>query len=214
MSGSVKRPYDSTRRQEQARRTRARIVAAATALFEEQGYGATSIAAIAAEAEVSPQTIYAAFGSKPALLGAAIDVALAGDDEPIPVFERDGSQAAVRAPTPADAAEAFARGATAVLARAGRIVAAADAAAQTDPELMAMCVVGHQARHQDFRRTAQAFAAAGFLRTDVTADGAADLLWVLASPDSYRACTVIRGWTTEQFEAWLVDAVRRSLFDA
>ena len=211
MAGPVKRPYDGTRRQEQARRTRARIVGAATRLFEEQGYGATSIAAVAAAAEGSPQTIYAAFGSKPALLGAAIDVALAGDDEPIPVFDREGSQAAVGAPTPADAARAFARSATAVLARAGRIVAAADAAAQTDPELMAMCIGGHQGRYQDFQRTAQAFEAAGFLRAGLTADGAADLMWALASPDSYRAFTVIRSWTTEQFEAWLVDAVGRSV---
>jgi len=66
-----------------------------------------------------------------------------------------------------------------------------------------MWVGGHQGRHQDMTRTAQAFADAGFLRPGLTAEAAADLLWAVASPDTYRSFTVIRGWTTEQYEAWL-----------
>ena len=77
------RRYDSTRRQAQARATRLRIIEAATDLFVTHGYAATSIAAIADAADVAPQTIYAAFGTKAGLLGAAVDVAMAGDDEPI-----------------------------------------------------------------------------------------------------------------------------------
>ena len=214
MSGPVKRPYDSSRRQEQARRTRARIVEAATARFVELGYGATSVAAIAETAEVSPQTIYATFGTKAALLSAAVDVALAGDHEPVAVFDRDESQATLAAPTADDAAAAFARATTAVLERAGRILAAADAAAQSDPELATMWVMGHRARHADMARTAAALDDAGSLRTGLDAGAAADLLWVIASPDAYRSFTLIRGWTAARYERWLADTVRQAVFGA
>lgn len=214
MPDPVKRPYDSTRRQEQARRTRARIIEAATGLFVELGYGATSIAAIATAAEVSPQTIYATFGSKAALLSDAVDVALAGDHEPVAVFDRPASSETLTAPTPGDAAAAFARATTAILARAGRLLAAADAAAQSDPELAPMWVMGHRARHTDMARTAEGFEAAGFLRPGVDAAAAADLLWAVASPDTYRSFTLILGWTADRFERWLADTVRTTLFAA
>jgi len=47
---------------------KAGIVASARALMGRQGWAATTIDAIAAEAGVAPQTIYAAFGNKRALL--------------------------------------------------------------------------------------------------------------------------------------------------
>src|SRR4249919_3469422 len=59
-----KRPYHSPLRQEQALATRQRILDAALELFGAHGYGATSIAAVAREAGVVPETIYATFGSK------------------------------------------------------------------------------------------------------------------------------------------------------
>lgn len=212
MSEPVKRPYDSRRRQEQARRTRARILEAASGLFVDRGYGATSIASIAEAADVSPQTIYGTFGTKAALLAASVDVALAGDDEPVAVFDRPGSQATVEAPTATAAADAFARAATAVLARAGRLLAAADAAAQTDPELAPLWVEGHRARRKDMAQTAAAFAAAGFLRPGLDAEGAADILWAVASPDAYRSFALVLGWSTDRFERWLAATVRTALF--
>ncbi len=65
MPKSVKRPYNSTRRQEQAGETRLRILAAAHELFVAQGYGRTTIAEIASTAGVAVETIYAAFRNKP-----------------------------------------------------------------------------------------------------------------------------------------------------
>src|ERR687891_1197455 len=58
----------STYRQEQAAATRQRIATAARKLFAERGYGATTLAAIAAEAGVAEPTVYAVFGSKKAFL--------------------------------------------------------------------------------------------------------------------------------------------------
>lgn len=207
MSSPVKRPYDSSRRQAQARRTRARVVEAAAALFVAQGYAGTSIAQVAAAAEVSPQTIYAAFGTKAALLGAAVEIAMVGDDEPVAVLDRPAARDALAATTAADAATRFARVLTALLERAGRLLHAADAAAQEDPELRALWEGGHRARLADMRRAADAFAASGLLRLGVDAAAATDLLWALASPDTFRSFTVLRGWSARRYERWLRDTL-------
>src|ERR1700748_651979 len=83
-----RRRYQSPGRAEQARRTRARICAAATAQFLAAGYAGTTIRAVAAAAGVSVPTVEAAFGTKARLLKAAIDVATAGDDEPVAMLDR------------------------------------------------------------------------------------------------------------------------------
>src|SRR5580704_9014932 len=95
---SGRRPYRSPLRQAKARRTRARILEAATQLFRTQGYAGTTVAAVAAAAEVSVAAVELAFPTKPDLLKAAIDVAIAGDDEPMPVLERPWAVAARAAP--------------------------------------------------------------------------------------------------------------------
>lgn len=206
------RRYDSSGRQEQARATRRRMVAAATELFVEQGYAATSIAAIAEAAGVAPQTVYAAFGTKAALLGEAVGVAMAGDDEPVAIFDRPESQAALAVPSPAEAAAAFAAVSTRLLARAGRLMHAADAAADTDGELDALRRNGHRLRLADMQRSAKAFDQAGFLRPGMSTALAADILWAMASPDAYRAFTVHRGWTAARFERWLAESINEALF--
>ncbi|MEZ5177236.1 MAG: helix-turn-helix domain-containing protein [Acidimicrobiales bacterium] len=211
MTGPVKRSYDSSRRRDQARRTRARVVASATELFVDRGYGATSIAAIADHAGVSPQTVYAAFGTKAALLGEAVGVAMAGDDEPVAIMDRPEIQAALQVDDPRRAAEAFAGHAAALLERAGRILHAADAAAEQDPDLAALWKQGHTHRLTDMRRVAEAFDAQGLLRPELGAEAVADALWALASPDAYRSFTVIRGWTTRRYERWLAAAVQALL---
>lgn len=83
------RPYDSSRRREQARRTRASVLDAARRTFLAKGYAATTIAAVAAAAEVSVDTIYKQFRGKAGLLKAVYDVAIVGDDEPVPFAERE-----------------------------------------------------------------------------------------------------------------------------
>ena len=85
---SRKRSYASPTRALQARATRAEILRSAATLFAEQGYGRTSVGAVAERAGVTAQTIYNVVGSKQQLLKAAYDVMLAGDDEPMSLAER------------------------------------------------------------------------------------------------------------------------------
>jgi AcrR family transcriptional regulator len=83
----VNRPYRSPRRALQAQQTRAAVLVACRALFAERGW-ATGVRDIATAAEVSVETVYATLGGKVALLTAALDGAVAGDDDPVPLAER------------------------------------------------------------------------------------------------------------------------------
>src|SRR5689334_1782508 len=104
-----RRSYESPARREQARTTRRSVLRAAGELFRERGYASTTIGAIAAAAGVSAETVYAAFGSKLALLAELIDVSIAGDDRPVPVLERDWVAALRDEPDPRRRARILAR---------------------------------------------------------------------------------------------------------
>src|SRR4051812_14127158 len=90
---SPSRPYDASWRRAQARETQRHIADIARALFLERGYGATSIRDIATAAGVAVQTIYNAFDGKPAIVARIADMAIVGDDEPVPLADRPSTQA-------------------------------------------------------------------------------------------------------------------------
>ena len=82
-----KRSYDASRRQEQARQNRDKIIDAAERRFLRDGYGTTTIAAIADDAGVHADTVYKAFGGKPGLVRAIRTRALQGEG-PVPAEQR------------------------------------------------------------------------------------------------------------------------------
>lgn len=202
-----KRTYDSTARQAQARATRGRIRDAAAALFVEQGYAGTSIAAIARGAGVAPQTVYAAFGSKAMILKEAVEVTLAGGDEPVPVFDREDSQRILAAAGPDEAATALARQCRRIFERTADLLHAAEIAALDEPEIAAMSRGGAEGRLLDLGRTVAALADRGFLADGVDVEDATDLVWALSSPAVYRSCIHDRGWTADRYERWLRGAL-------
>src|SRR3974390_1527546 len=98
MSQPVKKPYTSELRAAQARATRRAVVDAAARLFTERGYGATTVDAIAQAAGVSRKTVFASVGGKAQALKLAVDWAIMGDDEPVPVLERPHVRAGMAEP--------------------------------------------------------------------------------------------------------------------
>src|SRR5919202_6396564 len=92
------RRYDATRRREQAAATRRRVLDAAQVLFERDGYAATTMAAIASEAGVALKTVYLAFETKSGLLRALWHLRLRGDEEDVPMQERDWLRALLDEP--------------------------------------------------------------------------------------------------------------------
>src|SRR4051812_31252131 len=117
MPDAVKRRYDSPRRQEQAAATRSAILDAASRLFEEQGYLATTMAQVAAAASVSLKTVYLAFETKSGLLRALWHLLLRGDEDAAPVGARDWYREVLAEPDPERRLRLNARNARAVKER-------------------------------------------------------------------------------------------------
>jgi TetR/AcrR family transcriptional regulator, regulator of autoinduction and epiphytic fitness len=208
---AVKRRYESTHREEQARQTRRAILNAAAALFVDPGYAATPLTAIAAKSGVAIQTVYKVFGSKQALLSALVDVTVAGDDQPIPLPDRP-FVAEIRALTDARAKLGrYAQYLVEIHTRQAQVMLALAAAATADPD-----AASTWRKHLDDRRNGMAMFAAdlastGELRPDHTVDTAADVLWLAMDVRNYDWLVRQRGWSPERFQRWYVDTVAAAL---
>ena len=201
MSKSVKRSYNSTRRQEQAGETRLRILAAAHELFVAKGYGRTTIAEIAATAGVAVETVYAAFRNKPTLLRQVWYVSFRGDEEDVRLLDRPEIRAVLAEP---DLATRFGRHAvvvTAVFRRITPLLAALQGAAASEPAAAAMLAEWDERRLDACTKYAEAAAATGQLAVSE------DRVPRRAGRDhGRRAVAAARrrsGWADERFAAWL-----------
>jgi TetR/AcrR family transcriptional regulator, regulator of autoinduction and epiphytic fitness len=209
----VKAPAPEGRRQRRARQTRRSILAAAHELFVRQGYTGTTIRQIADQADVAWQTVYAVFGGKPAILSAVFDVAVAGDDEPVPVLERPFVQAISGAGDPRDKARIFARHLRDTGARIAPVLAVIESAATTDPEIAGLWRGLQDQLLRGMTMAANGFRQQGALRPGLSVDRAADILWFYAGPWAYRGLVTGRGWTLDEYEAWLGDTLYTQLMD-
>jgi AcrR family transcriptional regulator len=218
MADAVKQPrrYDATRRREQGaesrRATRAAIVDAAARLFTEQGYVATTIAAIARKAGVAPQTVYAAFGNKREILTALMRSRVAGDEEGTPMQDREWIRAAREQDDPSEILRLLARGGTRLFARAAPVWSVVREAAAADPELAAYWAQTMQERYVNARHIV-GMLPADALKLGLTHDDAADIFWAVASPAVYELLVGGRGWRPERFERWIAQALADLLLD-
>jgi AcrR family transcriptional regulator len=201
-----RRSYRSAARVQKALQTRRRILAAATRLFVDEGYAATSVADIAAEAGVVTRTVYLDFPNKRALLDEAIGVALGGDDAPVMVRDRDWFRQTVEAPG-AEIPALFAKSAAALHVRSGALLEAAEAAAAADPELAQRRDRGHQNRRADLARVATAIAA----KSGADLDYVTDLLYALGSSAVYAQFVFQCGWSPERYERWLRETLEAAI---
>src|SRR3954463_15844641 len=129
-----KRRYDSPRRREQAAATRRAILEAAQKLFEEQGYAATPMAAIASEAGVALKTVYVVFESKSGVLRALWNMLLRGDEGDAPVAERGWYREVLEEPDPERSLRLNARNSRTGKERVGAVLEVIRTAAPTDPD--------------------------------------------------------------------------------
>ncbi|BAK34335.1 putative TetR family transcriptional regulator [Microlunatus phosphovorus NM-1] len=206
MSESGKRSYVSTLRDAQARQTRRQVVAAAGRLFAGQGFAATTIEAIAAEAGVSRKTVFTSVGNKVALLKLAYDYAMAEDDEPVPMVERSGLQVVIAEPDPYQQMKLYAAFVTETGARTSALWLALRGAAEVDPEARELYTRWEQERLDSMRSgPVPVFVERGVLRPDVTPDEAAVIFWMLIDPALYHRLVLQAGWSAERFQSWLYE---------
>jgi len=201
------RRYASEVRDEQAQRTRRAIVAAASELFLARGYAATTIDAIAAAARVSRRTVFNSVGGKVVLLKLAMEWAIVGDDEPVPLADRPAIKAIQAESDPRKALALWAQTVVGVASRVAPVSAVLTAAADTDPA--AAQLFSEMARNRMFGATefVRYLASLEGLAAGVSEQQAADLCWSLMDGHLYRLLVTQRGWTTVSFTQWLTDSL-------
>jgi TetR/AcrR family transcriptional regulator, regulator of autoinduction and epiphytic fitness len=204
---TVKRRYESVHRREQAVRTRRAILDAAAQLFVDPGYAATPLTAVASAAGVAVQTVYKVFGSKKGLLSALVDVTVAGDDDPLPLAERQFVADIAALPDARAKLARYARHLTEVHARQAQVLLAVAAAATADADAAAIWRKNVDERRQGMRMFASALASAGSLRPDHTIETVADVLWLAMDVRNYDWLVRECGWSSERFQGWYVDTV-------
>jgi AcrR family transcriptional regulator len=205
MAERVKRRYDSPRRREQAAATRRDILEAARRLFERDGYAATTMAAIAAEARVALKTVYVAFETKSGVLRALWNTLLRGDEGDAPVAERDWYREALDEPDAERQLRINARNSRSVKLRIGPILEVIHAAAPIDPDIEALWDRIQTEFHANQRDVVQSVADKKALRPGLDVQLAADILWTINHPHLWQLLVGERGWSPEQYEEWCAD---------
>jgi AcrR family transcriptional regulator len=205
------RSYDTTSRQARSNATRQRILDAARTLIAERGYSGTTVAAIAHEAEVHVDTVYALVGRKAEVVRELIELALSGSDRALPAEERP-YVAAIRAATdPAVKLSIYAAATREMLGRLAPLFLALRDAAGTDPAARRLWRDFSDRRARNMRRFVHDLADAGGLRSGLDVDEAADTVWATNSPELYVMLTQERRWTHQRYEEWLATTWSRLL---
>jgi AcrR family transcriptional regulator len=209
VSGDVKaRRYRAEHRREQAEQTRQRVLDAAARLFEQRGYEGASIAAIAEQARVSQETIYARFQNKRTVLGELVLRAVRGNDS-APVLEQAGPRAVSAANDQHEQLRLFVADIVLRLERAAPLVTIVAGASRSEPELAELLGRLHAYRHSNLRSLVDALAANGPLRLPI--DEAVETVWALTSPELHQLLTRVRGWTRRRYCDWLAGSLARLL---
>lgn len=199
------RTYVSSLRARQAEQTRAEILAAAVRLFAANGWAKTTLAAVAEEAGVAVETVYKGFGAKKNLLQAAMDVAIVGDIEAVPLLDREAFVRLAGEPPGRRLRDGAALVAAIFAGPVTRVWAAMKEAAAGDPEVARWCSEHEERRRQTTARWLEPI----YRRT--FDDRTTDVLWALGSLEGFTKLTTERGWSAEQWGDWLVEQYELTL---
>jgi AcrR family transcriptional regulator len=204
-----KRKYSSAVRDEQAARTRTRILEAASELFLERGYARTTIKDIAVQADVARDTVHAIFGNKARVLTALIDLRLVPDDAVANVTQRQDAQAIRNEMDQRKQIELFAKFIAGISTELRPVFEILRTASAVEPEMANVFEEMNRFRLDNMQTYAKWIAARGPLR--VTTRRAGEIIWALASLDVARMLCDEIGWTQSQHARWLSDTLIRTL---
>jgi AcrR family transcriptional regulator len=197
-----RRAYRSEQRAAKARLTRQRVVEAAAATFLERGYAAATVRLIATRAGVAVPTVESLFGTKARLLAATIDVAIAGDDEPVPLLDRPWTDAALAAGDARGLLDIAAAVVAPAQQRSAGLVLAAIEGGATDPVLDELAAELMARRERTAAWLIDRLAAVADLRPGCSRDEAVETLWLLMEPSVFDRLVRHRHWTVERYQRW------------
>lgn len=204
---NTRRTYRSDLRRNQAEQTQMAVLKAAETLFKEQGWARTTIAAVAREAGVSNETIYAVFGNKRALLERLVRDAIRGTQPQVPLLEQAGVQEIKELSSQPAQIRIFAHSIAAILHRVAPLIATARSAAESDPRLGDLYRGLHEGRRRNLEFVALALTANGPLRDGLDQHTATDTIFRLASPELFLLFTSVEGRSVDDFAEWLEESL-------
>jgi AcrR family transcriptional regulator len=202
------------RREQRARQTRQRIIDAALALFLERGYAGTTIEQIAVQADVAPATVYQAFGSKRRILAQSLDVAVAGDGEPVALLDRAWVDQARTEPDAGRRLAIVVRNAAQIVARTAPIKEVLRDAAATEPDLVDLIRTDHERRYRTQRALVAIIAGDGEMRHGTDIDQATATFFALVNSHSYTVLAEHLHWSLNDWHTWLAAVLHRELLGA
>lgn len=208
-----KRAYRSARRQQSAADTRNAILAAAQAAFLRDGWARTTIASIAREAAVAPETIYSVFGNKRALIQSLVLGAVRGAAPDVPLLQQAIPRAIGAASDQSTQISLFAGDIVEVLERVAPLVAVVREAARAEPELEQLYRNLHAGRRRNLAFVVEALASRGPLRGGMDAEEATGIIWRFASPEMFTLSRNVEGLSAADYRQWLESSLRRMLLD-
>lgn len=173
-------------------------MAAARELFTQHGFGGTTMAAIAQRAQVTPQTVYANFGSKGGIVAALLAQL---EDEADAAEWQERIDAAPRA---AAKLQAFA-GWTRSILSTSRSVIAASPEDMGRPALSRLYALA--AEHRRAALDGLVSVLADDLRSGMTTERAVDIAWLLTGVELYLNATDGCGWSDAEYEQWLAQSL-------
>jgi AcrR family transcriptional regulator len=198
------RRYDASGRRERAARTRDAVLSAARRLMLEEGYTATTVARIAAEAGTSVDTIYKAFGGKAGIVRALWQRGLAGQG-PVPAPVRSDALSSTET-DPVSVLRGWGQFTTEVGPPLMPIMLLIRAASITDPEMAALWAEAEQQRRVRMRHNARRLQRRGWLRRGITLEQATDILWTYSSTEFYELLVIKCGWPINRYGQFIGDA--------
>lgn len=182
--------------------TRRAVIAAAEQLFIEHGYGNTSVEQVAQAAGVSRATVFNSVGGKPALLRACYDVATVGDDDPVPLPERQAMVAIRDEPDGRRSIGMYAEVMAGIGARLSGIYEVFRAAAGADQEIRAQWQDIQAERLAGAHRFVRILEHKSVLRSDLDHREAGDVVWTYIDTGLYHRLVLERGWSPAGYQEW------------
>jgi AcrR family transcriptional regulator len=202
-----RRAYHSPLRADQAQQTRRRVLESARRLFVDRGYARTTVAAVAEDAGVSPETIYLSLGGKRGLLEGVMDITGPHDS----VADDDSWWLMVAAlPGPTERLEKMVEYSCRILARTRPVHAIIRGAADNEPFAAEL---GRQLLNERLGNQTERISRyiGEALRPGLSVTEAGERYCALASPDLYHLLTVELRWAPEHHQSWLTQLLRREL---
>lgn len=172
---------------------------------------ATTVEAIATEAGVSAKTVYDAFGTKPGVLRGVWDLRLKGDTSDVPVAALPRYVEILEENDPRRMVAVLVRNSMVVKQRIGDVLQVIRDASSVDADSRDLWRLIRTDFHSNQRVLVEAIAKRKGLKAGLSVDRAADILWMLNSPDTWLMLRVERGWSVDDFAKWFLETATAQL---